>query len=354
MRKKFFSLPYFKIFLSSILASCSNTVNDSPRIKVTRAQREQIISIDEFENFPFVSGDKLTILPKEIAKNLLTTLDGHKHIFTSSGKAIRIPSQMMFASYKTYQIPEHLCVLTGAGSSTLDSLGKGHIESYQRYLGLWPEMTFLEIGCGIGRDVFQLLPIIKEKGKYIGIDVTRDSIVWLEKNISTTNPNFSFYHFDAWHQIYNPLGTKKSSDFTLPTPDHSVDRIALGSVFTHLFEDEIVHYLKEIKRVLAPKGLVYATFFLYEEKRVVASRNKSKTPFNLRFEHLHEKGCYINDPFYKTGAVAYTHETLLSMFDKAGLKLAIPLLDGSWSGIFPDAADGQEVAILTHSDNSHL
>jgi ubiquinone/menaquinone biosynthesis C-methylase UbiE len=46
-----------------------------------------------------------------------------------------------------------------------------------------------------------------------------------------------------------------SLDFTLPVPDKSVDRIALGSVFTHLFEREIVHYMREIGRVLKPNGL---------------------------------------------------------------------------------------------------
>jgi len=342
----------FSFLLTVFLYICAGAeaTEESLQIIITRGQQTYSIGVDEFDHFPFVSGDSLAIYPEKFARGLLKTPDGHRHVMTSFGTAIRIPQTMIFEPYGPYQIPEHLCILTGAGASTLDSFGKAHVANYIKYMGLWPEMTFLEIGCGIGRDVFQLLPIIGKNGKYIGIDVTRDSIAWLKKIVSLYHPNFSFFHFDAWHQLYNPLGLKTSCDFTLPAADQTVDRIALGSVFTHLFEDEIVHYLKEIKRVLAPKGLVYATFFLYDERLIVASRNKSNTPFNLRFEYSYGQGCYVNDPVYTTGAVAYTYDALLRMFQKAGLRLAIPLLYGAWSGARSDAVDGQEVAILTHDE----
>jgi ubiquinone/menaquinone biosynthesis C-methylase UbiE len=255
---------------------------------------------------------------------------------------------MILTPFNGYLIPEHLCILTGAGTHTLEPIGQKHISNYIKYMGLWPEMTFLEIGCGLGRDAFQILPILNHSGKYIGVDVTHDAIAWLKKNITSAHPNFTFYHFDAEHELYNPLGAKKSSDFSLPVEDHSVDRIALGSVFTHLFEDEIVHYLREIKRVLQPEGLAYATFFLYTDDAVNASRSQSMTPFNLRFEHSNGNGCFVNDPVYKTGAVAYTHEAILRMIDKAGLKLVSPLIRGCWSGLFPNSDDGQDVAILGH------
>src|SRR3990167_3711329 len=193
-------------FLFSLFCINDQVKADSQKIAITRGNQTQIISVDDFYNFPFLSGDKLAILPSVKAKNITTTPDGHKHILDNFGKPIRIPSEMILIPYKEYRIPEHLCILTGAGTSTLDSIGGKHVENYSRYMGLWPEMTFLEIGCGIGRDVFQLLPIMGNKGKYIGIDVTRDSIIWLEKNITTTHTNFSFYHFDARHELYNPLG----------------------------------------------------------------------------------------------------------------------------------------------------
>ncbi len=333
-------------FVLKFLNLFKNKKASKTEISITRWDQSYSISPEEFDHFAFKSGDQLTVKPRNAKSQLFKTPDGNLHIKTSKGTAIRIPPTMTLTPFNEYLIPEHLCVLTGAGTHTLEPIGRSHIANYQKYMQLWPEMTFLEIGCGIGRDAFQILPLLNHVGKFIGIDVTHDSIAWLQKNISSKHPNFTFYHFDAQHELYNPLGSKKSFDFKLPVKDSSVDRIALGSVFTHLFEDEIIHYLSEMRRVLKTGGQAYATFFLYEDNAVLASRTKSATPFNLRFEHPYGDGCYVNDPVYKTGAVAYTHEAIQRMIHKTGLKLTRPLIRGSWSGLFQDSDDGQDVAIL--------
>src|SRR6185369_9447492 len=97
------------------------------------------------------------------------------------------------------------------------------------------------------------------------------------------------------HELYNPFGTKTTQDLVLPAADASVDRVLLGSVFTHLFESELLHYMKEIRRVLKPSGLAYATFFLYSNETIAATRRTDRTPFKLRFEYPWGDGCYIND-----------------------------------------------------------
>jgi ubiquinone/menaquinone biosynthesis C-methylase UbiE len=347
---------FFILLISpiSFLNAAGETANPNVnflKIIITRNYQQIAIEPKDFEDFQFQTGDRLYILPKFQADKLTKSVDGHSHILVSEGRSIRIPPVYILTEHKGYSMPEHLCVLTGVGSEGFDSIGKMHMESYAKYMGLWPEMTFLEIGCGIGRDVFQLLEILNDSGRYIGIDVTRDSVLWLQKNITVSHPNFKFYHFDVNHQIYNPLGTKNSSDFALPAEDHSVDRMSIGSVFTHLFEEEIIHYLKEIKRVLKSGGMAYATFFLYSDDAVMASRANSITPFKLRFEHPNGNGCFVNDPFYKTGAVAYTEESILRMIKKAGLELAYPLIRGGWSGLFEGCDDGQDVAILINSES---
>jgi ubiquinone/menaquinone biosynthesis C-methylase UbiE len=349
MRRPILKIQAVLLILILLTSNFSNRVliagetNSKTQIEVLRKNQKYLIAPEEFDYFDFQSGDQLIVKP---AEQLLKTPDGHLHVKTQQGMAIRIPEQITLTPFNNFFIPEHLCILTGAGSHALQTIGQKHIENYIKYMGLWPEMTFLEIGCGIGRDAFQLLSILNPSGKYIGVDVTRDSIVWLQKNITSICPNFLFYHFDAKHELYNPLGSKKSTDFALPAEDQSVDRIALGSVFTHLFEDEIVHYLFEIKRVLKPDGLAYATFFIYEDEAIRASRINNATPFNLRFEHPYGQGCFVNDPVYKTGAVSYTYEALTRMINKAGLKLVHPLIRGCWSGLFQDSDDGQDVAIL--------
>jgi hypothetical protein len=149
------------------------------------------------------------------------------------------------------------------------------------------------------------------------------------------------------HELHNPLGSKTTLDYPLPAPDRSIDRIGLQSLLTHIFEEEIVHYLSEISRVLKADGLAYVTFLLYSEEIVAASRINDLTPYGLRFEHSYGDGCYVNSAQYPTGGVAYTDEAMQRMVKRAGLRLARPYLKGTWSGYHADADDdGQDVAIL--------
>jgi SAM-dependent methyltransferase len=138
----------------------------------------------------------------------------------------------------------------------------------------------------------------------------------------------------------------------VPAPDSSIDRIALGSVFTHLFEEEIVHYMSEIGRVLKPGGLAYATFFLYSDETIAASRKNNLTDFNLKFEHPHGDGCFINDQNYPTGAVAFTDEAMRRMIKRGELRLERPYLKGWWSGLHAVPDDGRLAFLSKISTNS--
>lgn len=319
----------------------------TPSILVTRGSERALMSPGLFDDLDFKHGDQLTVVPSTIADKLLRTPDGHVHVRAVDGKSIRVPSKIELAEFMGYQLPEHLVRLTGAGSESLRELGEAHIQNYLKYVGLKAGMTFLEIGSGMGRDAFQLIGVLGPDGHYIGIDVQRESIVWCQKNITRDHPNFRFFHFDAVHELHNPYGVRRTTAFPLPAADRSVDRVALQSVLTHIFEDEIVHYLSEIARVLKPTGLAYVTFLLYSEKIVAASRRNNLTRYGLRFEHEYADGCYVDNAQYPTGGVAYTDEAMRRMISRAGLKLVRPYLKGQWSGYHetPDD-DGQDVAIL--------
>jgi SAM-dependent methyltransferase len=332
--------------LHSLRCAWSRLVGARIRILITRGDRRFTIPAGSFHDFQFENADELTLLPRWLALPLASSPDGSRHVFLGEGNVMQIPSRMDYFEYLGYRIPAHLILLTGAGPESLEAIGKAHIAHYQKHVGLAPDMTILEIGCGIGRDALQLKDLLQPPGRYVGIDVTRDSILWCQRNISARHPDFSFHHFDARHELYNPFGTKTTPDFVLPVADASVDRVMLGSVFTHLFEYELLHYMKEIRRVLKPSGLAYATFFLYSDETIKAARRTDRTPFKLRFEHLYGDGCYINDPAFATGAVAYTDATMRRIIEAAGLRLDRPYLKGWWSGAHENADDGQEVAIL--------
>lgn len=320
----------------------------SPTIKigVSRGPQSFAITPAEFETFEFQHGDRLSVNAPTLSQPLPVTW-GDTCVPISEGRSIRVPAVYQLAEFKGFKIPQHLVSLTGAGPETLDAFGKAHIEKYQKYLGLSPEMVVVDLGCGIGRDAFQLLNFFKGPGRYIGVDVTRDSILWCQRNITSKHPEFQFHHSDAFNELYNPLGRKTTMEFRFPVRERSVDRIMLASVFTHLLEDEVVHYMREFRRVLKPDGLVYASFFLYSADALQAAETKGNTAWKATFEHQHGDGVYGNDPTYPRGAVAYTDAAVQRMISKAGLRLVRPYLKGWWSGLHGDGAeDGQDAMIL--------
>jgi len=323
-------------------------VGTEPRIVVMHGDQRWEIEPAEFESFPFEAGDQLSVIPLNVATTLPVSW-GNIHVEIERGRAILVPPQIEFFEFKGYKIPVHLINLTGAGPETLEQIGKAHIEAYCKHMGLDRHMTVIEVGCGIGRDAFQLLDLLGNTGRYVGIDVTRDSIIWCQKNITPKHPNFIFHHFDAEHELYNPYGTRTSMDFRLPLDDESVDRIVLASVFTHLFAREVLHYMREFRRVLKPSGLVYASFFLYSEEAIAAAQTKGKTPWKATFALSLGEGVYANDPDYPRGAVAFTDQAMQRIIAASGLRLVKPYLKGWWSGLHGEPEDGQDVAILGHA-----
>ena len=304
------------------------------------------ISPAAFDEFSFADGDRLEVLPADLAAQLPVTW-GDRHIEVEAGRAIRVPAEYRLCEFQGFCIPSHLVSLTGAGPETLDLIGRAHIRNFSRHIGFFPQMTLVDLGCGIGRDAFQLLEYFEGDGRYVGVDVTRDSIEWCRRQITPRHPRFTFHHVDAVNELYNPFGRQQTVDFRLPLADASVDRITLASVFTHLLEDEVVHYMREFRRVLKPDGLVYATFFLHSPEALEAARTTGTTPWTATFEHALGEGVYGNDPVYPRGAVAYTDAAMRRMMQQAGVATDRPYVKGSWSGLHAgQAEDGQDAVIL--------
>jgi ubiquinone/menaquinone biosynthesis C-methylase UbiE len=324
---------------------------DRPWIRIERGKRIGAIDPVWFATFPFEDGDRLTVVPESVAASL-PIVGSDVNVPVTDGEAIRVPPVWTVATFQGFSLPHHLVSLTGAGPETLEAIGKHHLNNYRRFVGIEAGMTVVDFGCGIGRDAFQFFEALGSSGKYIGIDVTRDAIVWCQNNITTKYPNFIFHHFDAFSEVYNPLGAKTSIDMRLPIEDATVDRIVLASVFTHLLEDEVLHYLREFRRVLKPDGLVYASFFLYSQEAIEAARTKGTTSWVATFSHELSNGVFGNHPQYPRGAVAYSDEKMRSLIDKSGMRLMRPYLKGWWSGLHEDPIDGQDAVILGVSETS--
>jgi ubiquinone/menaquinone biosynthesis C-methylase UbiE len=251
-------------------------------------------------------------------------------------------------SYDGYEIPVDLVTLTGGGPATWDAIARMHMAAYARYAPIEPDFSVLEVGCGVGRDAIPLSHLLSPAGGYIGVDIIKPSIVWCRKNITPKFPNFRFVHFDVQSDIHNPRGAIRSADVRMPVPDVSVDRILLQSVFTHMFEPDIVSYLREFVRVLRPHGIVVASFFIVDdEARSLAVATKQC----LTFEHQIAPDCWVNDPEHPEGAVSYSEAALRRMLAASGLRLIQPIHRGAWCGR-EGRADGQDMCILGRADQS--
>src|ERR1700728_206772 len=247
--------------------------------------------------------------------------------------------------FEGFLIPEDLAILTGGGEDSWASISRAHMAAYGRYCPVQAGQSVLEIGCGVGRDAIPLLQVLGPEGSYVGVDIIGPSIGWCQANITPRYPNAAFHHLDIRSTFYNPSGQVSLSETRFPIEDGSVDLIILQSVFTHMFEDDIVHYLSELRRVLRPNGSVFASFFILDHESLALTATRGDA---LTFQHRWGSGCRISDGQNPEEAVGYTPKALDRMLRRSGMQLDQPLHHGWWSGR-QDALDGQDIAILKRS-----
>lgn len=190
--------------------------------------------------------------------------------------------------------------------------------------------SVLDVGCGYGRSAYALLEM-GFTGRYLGFDILPKHVAWLSENLSdsTAPAAVEFRHLDVCNERYNPSGKLKASEVSLPGPDQPPDLILAFSVFTHMYADEIAHYLSELAGRMGADSVLCATFFLMNPSwQVCEAEGKSAFPMDFV---LNEDCRYHNheDPL---NAIAYRQEWVLSTCAEAGLALANDVHLGSWCG----------------------
>jgi SAM-dependent methyltransferase len=252
------------------------------------------------------------------------------------------PSAAETFEFEGFIIPEDLAILTGGGGDTWQGISGAHMAAYERYCPLRAGQYVLEVGCGVGRDAIPIAQLIGPTGTYLGVDIIQRSITWCQDNITPRLTNATFHHFDIHSDFYNPAGTLTAADTAFPLDDGVVDRIVLQSVFTHMWEDDIVHFLSEFRRVLRPGGLVLTSVFIFDDETLAMADAPDGV---LTFRHPWSEGCRINDPDTPEGAIAYTRQVFDRILARSGMALDQPIHLGSWSGR-TGVPDGQDIAIL--------
>ncbi len=210
------------------------------------------------------------------------------------------------------------------------------------YCGLKPSEKVLDIGCGCGRLAVSLTGYLNARGQYEGLDIIKEFIDWLQANITPRYPNFRFLHTNVWNSSYNPKGKIIASKYKFPYGNEQFDVAYLGSVFTHMFPQDLENYLSEISRVLKPGGRCLISYFLLTSQTQNSIDQKlSKVDFKNT-----GKGYSIMDESVPENAIAYPEEYILNLYAKNELKVTRPIIRGEWSGISGTQNEGLQDIVI--------
>lgn len=219
-----------------------------------------------------------------------------KNLVKKAASIMISPLRKKSVSYKNFTLPpKHLrfCGNQFKDDDFYFSSACKEAERLEKNCGLNANSQILDVGCGPGRLAIGILGHLGTIKEYKGVDVDKKSIDWCQKFITSKNPKFQFIHLDVMNLRYNPNGKNLRDDFILPFSDGEFDVINLYSVFTHMTEEDVRIYLKELHRVIKTTGKIFLTAFLEENVENVTVNPKEtdmewKGPLHcVRFEKSH-------------------------------------------------------------------
>jgi SAM-dependent methyltransferase len=201
--------------------------------------------------------------------------------------------------------------------------------------GLRAEHRVLDIGSGIGNLALALKDDLA--GGYDGLEIHPEAVAWCQRTISPRYPSFRFHRANVASSAYNPDGAEPASAYRFPFADRTFDFILLASVFTHMLPDEVVQYLREIRRVLKPEGTCVSSFFLLNDQ---TRKSVQEGRSFMRFDVVHPSGVYrLHDASVPAAAVAYEESFVERVHRESHLRIREIRRGQWWSG----AAHDQDV-----------
>jgi SAM-dependent methyltransferase len=171
--------------------------------------------------------------------------------------------------YRKFDLKKDYWTVVGPTSrEEFEALGRGKIALLIEQ-GLKPNSRILDVGCGTGQLVAGLLDYLASEGRYYGTDIAPEAIEFCREKYR--RPNFVFL---------------RNEMTGVPIKGLLFDCIYLGSVFTHMFPDEIQAMLIDLRRLLAPGGVIIADVFLAEG---VATFDGSRSMVKINEDFLASK-----------------------------------------------------------------
>jgi len=108
-----------------------------------------------------------------------------------------------------------------------------------RLLGLKPGESVLEIGCGTGSELLDLVALAGNEGRVLGLDVSSGMLDMARKKVADSGVDVRLIQGDARR---------------LPFAGKSFDAVTMSFTLELFPEGQIGRVLREVRRVLRPKG----------------------------------------------------------------------------------------------------
>jgi SAM-dependent methyltransferase len=248
--------------------------------------------------------------------------------------AARDDARLWAAGERDPELPPMRLRFVGAGD--FRAVGEELKDLLIRF-GLKPTDRVLDIGSGVGRVAIPLTYYL-DGGTYDGFDIVRRGITWCRRHITRRHPNFRFHHVSVRSSEYRDRGTS-ASGFRFPFEDASFDFAFATSLFTHLVLDETRQYLRESARVLAPGGMLFATFFLLNDH---ARDALPRLDASYRFP-VEQPPIRLADASNPAVGVAIEEDVLINLIREAGFT-SHEIHHGKWTAR-PDGVTFQDLVI---------
>jgi SAM-dependent methyltransferase len=212
--------------------------------------------------------------------------------------------------------PNHMRVRVGVGNRLfgnqvhyLLAAKDFWLSSFANY-GLTLSANIVDLGCGCGRYAHHLrdikLPDGSYSGAYVGVDIDAEMIEWCRKHF---DPRFRFHQSTDGSSSYSRK-SKMETLYRVPEMDGGADFVFSTSLFTHLLEEAVGHYIRESFRLLRPGGIAHHTIFCTDYLPLT---------FGSRHTFRHKIGnAFVESVRQPEAAVAYSASRILELAENAG------------------------------------